>query len=148
MDKKKIFCSDESVYSEHITKRKSYLIQETKTDQFRIINNQGKLVWLPAICFVPCEIPTITLINIDDEIKNKFNDCIEVTISFSDEEKIWTTFMTTNYLKDHLSTENQFFIGNNTIIVEEITKIIIESTVMNLDRQNELIEVCRKLQLS
>ncbi len=38
-----IYCIDESVYSNHITKRKNYIISDDKTVMVRIINNKKNL---------------------------------------------------------------------------------------------------------
>ncbi|MCG8385766.1 MAG: hypothetical protein MJA30_09510 [Cytophagales bacterium] len=112
--KSKVFCIDESIYGNHITKRLSYIVHELKDGQLRIRNNNQKLVWLPASCFVESEIPSIVSINIDDEINNPKNDCIEVTVEFDNEEKRWATFTTVEWLKSLLK-DNDYVIGKGLI---------------------------------
>jgi hypothetical protein len=51
-----IFCVNESAYSAHITKRKSYTVEAVKEGQYSIKNNHNKLVWLPDSCFVDVDL--------------------------------------------------------------------------------------------
>lgn len=133
-----IYCIDESLYSDHITKRKSYRIEDAKLDQIRIPNDRQKLVWLPSHCFTDSIIPDIKSINIDDEINDNYNSCVEVTIKFSDGTKRWGTFMTINRLNKLFNNHRHYFTGNNLIFTQQINKDIIERTIMELDKQNEL----------
>ncbi len=136
-----IYCLDESVYSDHISKRKSYTIKDTKPDQIRIVNNSQKLVWLPNPCFTNAKIPEIIEIKIDDEITDSQNDCIEVTIEFSDGEKRWVTFATVNWLKGKINEHKNYLSGNGLIFVEELSETSINRTIIELDKQNELLHV-------
>lgn len=138
-----IFCVDESIYSDHITKRKSYMVQDAKDGQIRIKNNRQKLVWLPESCFTDCEIPTISSISIDDQINDPKNDCVEVTISFDNGEKRWATFTTIEWLKKLLNEHVNHVLGTGLILLKEINEDNIELTITQLDAQNELIEATR-----
>ena len=140
----KIYCKDESVYSDHITKRKEYIINDFKDGQIRIKNNQQKLVWIPENCFSFIQIPEILTINIDDKIDNSMNDCLEVTIEFSNGKKIWTTFITSEYL-DELLKSNKYLILPNFIIVKQVNEIEINKIIRELDSQNKLTEVSESI---
>lgn len=136
-----VYCIDESVYSNHITKRKSYIIVDTKEGQIRIKNDKQKYVWLPNLCFVDYKEPDIVSIIIDDEIGDNNKNCIEVTITLSGGERRWATFMTIEWLKKLFSEHRKYVTGQKLIFVEAINKVIIEQTIIELDRQNELIEM-------
>ena len=138
----KIFCVDESVYSEHITKRKKYSVEDYKQGQIRIKNNQDKLVWLPEIYFTLDEVHEIISIKIDDRIDDPKNDCVDVTVEFSNGEKLWTTFITYAYL-DILLQANKYLIHSNFIIVEEVSELVIYEIVSEMDRKNELKKVVK-----
>jgi hypothetical protein len=138
------YCINESVYSDHITKRKSYIITDIKPDQIRIANDRQKLVWLPNLCFVCSEIPDITFVKIDDEINDSQNECIEVTIEFSNGERRWATFMTLDWLNGLISKQKNYVTGNGLIILKEISETNIKQIIVELDKQNELNEMTRK----
>jgi len=57
-----------------------------KPDHARIPNNRQILVWLPTHCFVNSPIPEISCITMDDEIEDNYNQCVEVSIEFSNEK--------------------------------------------------------------
>ncbi|MDI6803844.1 MAG: hypothetical protein QME58_08360 [Bacteroidota bacterium] len=138
----KIYCIGESVYSNHITKRNCYTIFESKENTYRIKNDSNKLVWIPKTCFVDHEIPAIVSINVDDEIKNPNNDCVEVTIEFSDGKKYWTTFVTVEYLENLMKSRN-YLVLNEFIIINEISEIDIHTVIQEMDRTNELNTVLK-----
>lgn len=64
-----IYCLFQSVYAEHISKRSAYEIVDVKDDKVRIKSENGKLVWIPAHCFVSdlSLIPTVKTIEIEAE---------------------------------------------------------------------------------
>lgn len=139
-----LFCINESSYSEHLTKRKEYTVANIKPDQIRLKNNNGKLVWLPDYLFTKENIPDITLINIDDEISDELNDCIEVTVFFSNGERRWTTFITLKRVQKLFNEHRTYLAGKGIIIVQKINKEIIEKTIIEMDKQNVLIEETRE----
>ena len=136
-----IYCINESSYSDHITKRKEYGIADLKDGQFRIKNNNGKLVWIPSYCFVDRLIPSISHINIDDEITDSKKDNVEVTIEFDNGEKRWTSFLTCDWLKEKLVNHWDFFIGSNCIFIDNLTKEDIDNAIFQLDKQDQLNSV-------
>ncbi len=142
INENKIYCIDEHVYSEHITKRKEYFIEESNSDkgQVRIRNNQEKLVWIPNSCFDTIMPPEIIAINIDDEIKDSTKDCIEVTIELSSGKKYWLTFITADYIK-FLLISQKYLTLQNFIIVEDLNVEIINKAIFELDKTNELTEI-------
>lgn len=135
-----VYCINESLYSDHITKRKSYRIENTKLDQIRIPNNRQKLVWLPTYCFTDSIIPDIKSINIDDEISDNHNDCVEVTILFSNKTKRLAIFMTINWLNNLFNNHRHYVTGNNLIFTQQVNEDIIRKTIIELDKQNKLYE--------
>jgi len=138
------YCIDESVYSDHITKRKSYIINDSKFDQIQIPNDRKNLVWIPIYYFTSSKIPDITSINIDGEINDPDNECVGVTIKFSNGEKRWTTFMTINWLNGLFNIHRNYVTGNGLILIKEISESNIKQVIINLDKQNELIEMTNK----
>ena len=144
----KIYCIDESVYSEHITKRNSYEIFEvgvdSKKEKVRIKTNRNKLAWIPSLCFVNSEIPKIISINIDDKINDSINDCIEVTITFNNGERRCATFMTIEWLNGLFNEHREYVTGTGLILLKEINESNIKKTIAELDKQNELIELTIK----
>ncbi len=139
-----VYCIDESAYSDHITKRNSYIIEDSKSDKIRIPNDRENLVWIPIHCFTSSKIPNIISINIDDEINDFHNECVEVTIKFSDGEKRWATFMTTNWLNGLFNIHRNHVTGNGLILLKELSKSKIKQIIVDLDKQNELIEITNK----
>lgn len=135
----KIYCINVSVYSDHISLGFQYQIEELKKREVRIQNDRGKSVWIPNDCFSELEPPKMMEFKIDDEIKDELNDCIEVTITFSNNEKRWLIFMTVEWLKGLLNEHRNFVLGRNLIIVEHLSKRIIEITIEELDSKNKLI---------
>ena len=64
-----IYCLFQSIYAEHISKRIAYEIVDVKDDKVRIKSDNGKLVWIPAYCFVSDLnlIPSVKTIEIEAE---------------------------------------------------------------------------------
>lgn len=87
----------------------------------------------------------IKKIRLDDEIVDPKNDCIDVTISFNNGKKRWAWFTTLKYLEGLMDEHRNYFIGPHVIILKEITKENIETAIIEIDKQNELKEVTRKL---
>ncbi|SNR14479.1 hypothetical protein [Tenacibaculum jejuense] len=139
-----VYCINEALYADHITKRKRYFIKDVKTDQFRILNNNNKLVWIPSYCFTNYKAPEIISINIDDEINDKYNSCIEVTIKFDDGSKRWAIFMTINHLNNLFNEYRDYVTGNRLILTKEINENMIKKAIHELDKQNELYENTNK----
>ncbi|WP_299710592.1 hypothetical protein [uncultured Tenacibaculum sp.] len=140
-----VYCINESSFSDHILKRKSYVIQDIKQDLLRVFNTRNKLVWLPEYCFTKEEMPDIKSIIIDDEITDSHNDYIEVTIEFSDGVKRWTSFITINKLNSLFNEFRDYVLGNELIIVKEVNETIIKRTIIELDKKDELYEMTKEL---
>lgn len=135
-----LFCVNESVYSQHITKGKKYDVLELKEEQVRMKTDQGKLAWFPASCFGTEKLPEIISIHIDDEIADPKNDCVEVTVEFSNGEKRWTTVATTRHL-DKLLESNPYLVFSKFIILKELNETNIRETIVSLDKQNKFTPV-------
>lgn len=135
-----LFCINESVYAQHITKGKTYTVQELKDEQVRIQTDGGKLAWFPVSCFAMEKPPIIVAIRIDDQIADPENDCVEVTVEFSNGEKRWTTFTTPNYLTVLLESNNYLFLPK-FVFLKTLNEETIRETVVSLDKQNEFIGV-------
>jgi hypothetical protein len=88
--------------------------------------------------------PDIVSITIDDAIEDNQKGCIEVTLTMSDGERRYATFMTTKWLSNLFNEHSRYVSGQKLIFVETITKDIIEQTIIELDKQNELIELTQK----
>lgn len=139
----KVYCKSIGVYSSQLTKRKSYIIEKINTDNVRVCNDQGKLKWYSKFYFSPEQEPEITSIHIDDEIKNPASDDIEVTITFSNSDRYWLTFITPKYLEVFLETA-PYFSSGHFMIVKNLSEEVIKDTIHKLDGQNELISNCKK----
>lgn len=136
----RIYCINEATYSDHITKRNPYVIADIKEDQVRIKNDNQYLVWFPKYCFTKSKIPDITSITIDDKFEDSHNACVEVTITFSNREKRWTTFMTLQWLEGLFNEYQNYITGEHLIFVKEINEEKVSQIITDLDKQNELIE--------
>lgn len=138
-----VYCVDEEAYSNHIRKRNKYTVQEigigSKEGKIRIKNDSGKLVWISDLHFVSNQIPKIKQITIDDEVKDIENDCIEVTVLFDNEDRIYLIFMTAKYLLNSFSQFRKYRIGSGIIFVKMLTQELIEETIIDLDLKNKLI---------
>ncbi len=139
-----VFCFNESIYGDFISKRNQYEVIECKPDQIRIKNDNQKSVWLPDHIFTKNVVPEIQSINIDDKIQNELNDCVEVTIKFNNGERHFITFMTTKWLNNLFNEHRNFVIGSGLILLQKINKEVIEHTINIMDKQNELIEQSNK----
>ncbi|MFT5617101.1 MAG: hypothetical protein ACI85I_000317 [Arenicella sp.] len=133
-----IYCIDESVYSTHISKRKEYSVFATKENQVRIKNNNGKFVWISDSCFSESKPSNIVSINIDDEIEDKNNDLIKVTIIFENKKKCYATFITFDCAKKLAKNNSGFLLGDKFIFVEAINESVIKQIITELDKQNKL----------
>jgi hypothetical protein len=136
----RLYCIDESVYSQHLTKRREYEVVDWKEGQVRIKGDTQRLVWLPAACFSEGPIPAIRTVKIDDPITDPENDCVEVTVEFTNEERRWTRFTTPTWIAGYLQDTASFLPGSGFIIVKALQREAIETTIHELDRQNELLE--------
>jgi hypothetical protein len=139
-----VYCIDESCYAEHITKRAAYEVREIDGDYIRFRSERGRLVWLPAYFFAKDCPPAISMINIDDVIEDPENDCVEVTISFSDGTKRWTAFATPAHLSK-LMTSNDYVIGDGFIFLNYLNSQNIEKAIIGMDRKKERREQTRPL---
>lgn len=143
--KDKVYCTAIGVYSNQLTKRKSYIIEGTNSDSgnIRICNDENNLKWYPKFYFSPDNESEIVSIHIDDEIMDPESDDIEVTITFSNNDKYWLTFTTPKYLESILETA-PYFSSSHFLIVKNLSEKIIQDTIHKLDDQNELISNCKK----
>ncbi|MGH1518966.1 hypothetical protein [Chryseobacterium sp. JK1] len=141
--KGEVFCTSIGVYSQQLTKRKAYIIEEMNLQNIRICNDEDKLKWYSKYYFSLEVDPEITDIQIDDQIENPECDAIEVTIEFSNCQKYWLTFVTPKYL-DKILNEEPYFSSRHFMIIKRLSEESIRSTVRKLDEQNELLESCKK----
>lgn len=139
-----VFCFNESMYSNFVTKRNRYEISECKPGEIRIKNDNQKFVWLPDHIFTKNVVPEIQSINIADKIQNELNDCVDVTIKFNNGERHSITFMTTKWLNNLFNEHRNFVTGSGLILLQKINKEVIERTINELDKTNELIELSNK----
>jgi hypothetical protein len=143
--KDKVYCTSIGVYSSQLTKRKSYIIEGTNSDSgnIRICNDENKLKWYSKFYFSSDKEPEITSIHIDDKIMDPESDDIEVTITFSNNDRYWLTFTTPKYLESILETA-PYIPSSHFLIVKNLSEEIINDTIHKLDDQNELISNCKK----
>lgn len=138
-----VYCKSIGIYSGQLTKRKSYIITETNSQNVRIQNDEGKLRWYSKFYFGLNNEPEIVSIHIDNEILDEESDTVEVTIEFSNHDRYWVVFTTTKYL-DQVLHEETYFSVFHYIIVKNLNENSIRSAIYKLDEQNELIENCKK----
>lgn len=138
-----IYCRDIGNYSNQLTKRKSYIIEDINSNTVRISNDENKLRWYPKYYFSLDHEPDIISIHIDDEIMNPESDDIEVTITFSNDDRYWLTFTTPKYLEELLEAQ-PYFLSSHFLIVKNLNEELIKATIYQLDEQNELIRNCKK----
>lgn len=139
-----IYCCNESIYSEYITKGNKYAVLSSKEEEVKIINDNDYPVWFPKHNFSYTKPPSITSISIDDEIDDSKNDCIEVTVSFDDNTRIYVVFMTLLKLKSLLNEHTYYFDASKIIFVEDLNEEKIIKAIHQLDKQNSLLEISFK----
>jgi hypothetical protein len=100
----------------------------------------NRLVWISDLYFSKTNQPEIIWVNIDENISDKTNDNIDITVVFDDDTKGWCRVITTNYL-EKLIKSNQFYRDKNAIFIDEISEDKIISIVESLDKSNELLDV-------
>lgn len=103
-----LYCINESVYSDHITKGNSYLVKDQNDRNYRIKNNNDKLVWLPRYYFTPNrdELVLMKEIHINDEILDMENDCVEVSIGFDDGSWRCCIVTTPRWIQEYFQDQN------------------------------------------
>ncbi|AZA78969.1 hypothetical protein EG347_16335 [Chryseobacterium sp. G0186] len=138
-----IYCNNIGVYHDQLTKRKSYIIEEINFNNIRICNDENKLKWYSKFYFSFNNDPEIASIHIDDEILDEESDAVEVTIEFTNSDKYWMTFSTPKYL-DLILNDKPYFSVRHFIFIKKLNEDIIKSTIHELDKQNELIQICKK----
>lgn len=99
-----VACVQASIFGEALTAGKAYALIEydASVDRVRVRNNQGRLRWYPADCFirVPATSPLLLSFTLDDSIADPTNDCIEVTIHLTDGRRRWCYVTTARWLLD------------------------------------------------
>ena len=136
-----IYCLFESVYPEHISKRASYEIADVKEDKLRIKSDNGKLIWIPACCFVsdPSLIPSVKSIEIEAENWqpgewNPEDDNTDVWVTLSDNTQWVATFFTykniTTLAKKNQQTgewlSGKYLWASDMILVDKVSRASIE----------------------
>lgn len=140
-----IFCKDESVYEEHISKGNAYTVIDKKKDEVRVQGHlRNRLVWIPRYCFSKKPVVGIKKIRLDCKIRDPLNDCIDVTIKFDNGKRRWAWFTTLKYLDGLMNEHRNYFAVPHIIILKAVTRKNIEFAIMDLYRQNELKESTRK----
>ena len=156
-----IYCLFQSVYAEHISKRTAYEIADLKDDKVRIKSDKGKLVWIPANCFVSdlSLIPSVKTIEIEAENWepgewNPDDDNTDVLVTLSDNTRWVATFFTykniTTLAKKNQQTgeclSGKYFWASDMILVDNINRASIEEVVMHLVEKEPLgfMEMFRK----
>ena len=140
-----VFCINESVYKENLTKRKKYRISEVGTGakfgKVRIKGDLNRLVWISNLHFSKFNQAKIENIKIDDEIDDSKSDCVELTITFDNGKRAWFNAITPKYVRNTLLRDGSFFIGKNFVFVNEISQEKIVKVVEELDRSNQLLDL-------
>ncbi|WP_196888448.1 hypothetical protein [Aureivirga sp. CE67] len=138
--KDKVFCVNESVYSDHIEKYKEYEIVDLNKNNFRIKSKKEKLVWIPNCCFSQKKPMKYLSFTLDDQINNAKDSYVEVSLYFENGERRYTNFMTPSYLTNLLNSKN-YFQSEKVVFINEITEENIENSILELDKNNELLEI-------
>ena len=157
-----IYCIVQSAYAEHISKRAGYEIAEVKDDKLRIRSVNGKLVWIPAYCFVSelSLIPSVKTIEIEAESWeagewNPEDDNTDVWVTLSDHTKWVASFFTYKNIntlakKNHQTGESlsgKFFWASDMILVDQVTRASIDEVVRHLIEEEpwEFMELFRRM---
>ena len=99
-----------------------------------------KLAWFPQSCFALEKSPEIISIRLDDRIDDPEDDCVEVTVEFSNGEKRWTTFGTTGHLDRLLESNDHLFLPK-FVFVKVLNEETIRKTIVSLDKRDEFMGV-------
>lgn len=142
------FCINESVYGKHLSYGQAYKILDNDLvkNQYLILGDLDKSVWIPHYCFAPSneEVEFLESLTIDDQISDPINDIIEVTLTLSSGARRWCTFCTPAHLQTIL-VSNKYFSDQHTVFVPILSKEAVEESLDALTRQGELMDVTRPL---
>lgn len=140
----KVYCIDESNYSEHLTKGNAYTVlevgEEDKINKLRVLSDKGNRVWISRGCFSEGNVPMILSVNIDDAIIEGVTQYLEVTIEFDTREKRWMIFMTPSHVEKLFHSDRNYFLGGHIVFVPEINETLIYKVISEMDSQNEIID--------
>ena len=148
---KEATCISEAVYSHALTRGKRYDLHEIdrRKQQVRIEGDHKRFLWIPMYCFDFDNQPVVQMmlycIDDPDKIQDQHIAMTEVTIKMSTGELRWCIFATPGHLAQHgdwiPETKVRFhFSMRHTIIINEITYVLIEKVLRYIDSQGELIE--------
>lgn len=148
MINKNIVCRTPGVYSEGLTRGKSYQVIDINTDEdmVRIKCDNGRLKWFPLSHFNVNGEDIIDLISwkFDDEVSNNPNEInwIEISMKMSDGSERWCILYTPERLRNLLQQPNIYPTGihiKHMIVVKSYNVEDIQSVLDYLNQEDELI---------
>ncbi|MEI7026570.1 hypothetical protein [Paenibacillus sp. y28] len=137
-----VTCSSVGVYGHAISRGKQYEVVDYNGHNIRIKGNHGRLIWVNQRLFnLDGQVePVMVKWQFDDENPAKF-DLLEITITFSNDERRWCLLTTPEKLVHHFNCSNLEPPGMNIrhlIINQTLSEVDITKTLEYLDQQGEL----------
>ncbi|MEM8535269.1 MAG: hypothetical protein AAGF95_30810 [Chloroflexota bacterium] len=139
-----ITCLSISVYREHLTRGKQYLLldMDDHKRQVKIRADNQRVRWFPRGLF---EIkggvaPTLVTWQFDDAVEDSTHDAVEVSFVLSDGQRRWCWFMTPSYLQELLDkpqAEPGIWLAN-IVVVRDLSSDCVDTMLKQLDQQGEL----------
>ncbi|WHY69671.1 hypothetical protein [Neobacillus sp. SuZ13] len=148
MINKNIVCRTPGVYSEGITRGKSYQVIDINADEdmVRLKCDNGRLKWFPLSHFNVNSEGVIDLISwkFDDEVSNDPNEInwIEISMKMSDGSERWCILYTPERLRNLLQQPNIYPTGlhiKHMIVVKSYNIEDKQSVLDYLNQEDELI---------
>jgi hypothetical protein len=143
-----VTCISEATYPDALTRGKRYklLALDEAKEQLQLVGDNQRTRWYPVqlFDFENHIVATLQSYTVDDQIIDRNNAVVEVTVKLSTGELRWCIFATPRALTANggwiPNTKVRWHYGNRHIIIaNEITNDLIEIMLNHLDTQNELI---------
>lgn len=148
-----ITCIDESVYSDSLTRGRSYPIldRDIEKQQLRVRNDNGRVRWFPESCFdmTGGAVPRLVRVTVED-VDRASHAAVEVRVELSNGQRRWCFFVTPEGLsrlsQAQLAEERLIiYAAPHMIVVSAITEQVINQALHHIDAQNELMNATRRL---
>lgn len=149
-----VTCIDQANYSEALTRGKRYQVldRDDEKEQIRVRGDNQRHRWFSSHLFDFDNRPLLMMVSytVDDEIEDRTNAWVEVTITFNTGERRWCSFATPLALArsgDFIPTTNIYFHYDlqHIIVANELTVEWIGEMLKSIEAQNALVRCTRLL---
>jgi hypothetical protein len=149
-----VVCNDVGSYADALTRGKQYEVkaEDEAKEQIKVVGDNNRARWFKKYYFVAVgsSVPILADWQFDDMIQDSSENSlehIEVTVTFSDGEKRWSSLCTRAGLLDYIqrNMDGNFFLIENQIIVKNFSQEVVNDTLKRLDQQNQLVSSTKLL---